>query len=194
MLIFLLILIFIILFPIKLKLSILFIDNKLKIFVYKFKIYPKKKKKIVKHTELKNNPINNAKSSQKTFEEEKKSRKKIEVNIKNLISSLMNNKIKPKLKLELLIDYSLGDAAHTAQIFGIINTLIYLNFEVLNLFIKLKTPKISITPIFNSELLVNTKINSILYINLAQIIYIAILVLKNIKRKGGVPLRETYGK
>lgn len=188
MLIFLLTLIIILIFPIRLKFSAYFVDNLFEIYFYKFKLYPRKIKETKDSSEA-----NTKETLNNKFSKKEKNNKKFKFNIKKIIYSLLNNKIKPRLKLKIFMDYSLSDAALTAQMFGIINMFIYSSFEILNLFIKINSPKLSITPLFDSNISINAKIDSILYINLAQIIYIAFLISKNIEKKGGVPLRETYG-
>ncbi|MGL4989982.1 MAG: DUF2953 domain-containing protein [Sarcina sp.] len=77
--------------------------------------------------------------------------------------------------------YSTGDAAMTAQSFGIINTFFYFIIDSLNLIFNVKTPDISINPIFEDNFILNTKLTCILYINLTQIIIIGIILLRNLK-------------
>ncbi|WP_066873745.1 DUF2953 domain-containing protein [Clostridium mediterraneense] len=186
----LIILILIFIIPVKIRLKITFSNKKLNIYLYKFKIYSNDKNIV--------NDNLNSKYDKENIEEEtpiKKNKKiNIKFNIENLITMFRNNKIKPISNLTLISDYSLSDCALTAQVYGLINTVVYSLISVMGLFVKINKSNISITPSFTDNSNLNFEFESIIYINLAQIIYIAFILLINIEKKGGAPNREYYGK
>ena len=178
--------------PIKIKLAILFYDNTLSIKIFNFKIFPRKekKKKDISDDKKKAEKDNTEKSKESFLS---KRLKKITIAKKDLFYNLINNKYKPKLKFDFRLNYSLNDAALTAQSFSGINTLFYLISSCFNLFFNFKSINTSIEPSFNSDIFINFKFNCILYINFTQIIFIAFILLKNLKLKGGAPLGDNYG-
>lgn len=180
-----LIIVLIILFvKFKLKVIAKFKNNNFELYIYNFKIFPKIKKNKKKNTMYiyNNNSSNNFKNTQK-----KKSRlnlsKKFSIKIINLINGLINNKFKPTLIVDIKGTYSIEDAAINAEIFGLINILLYFLVDLLNLFIE-TIPIFKITPQFENRNRFDANISCIIKINLAQIIFILILVIKNLTYKG----------
>jgi hypothetical protein len=181
------ILLLIIFVPIKIKLRVLFKENKLSVYIYKFQILPKKEKKEEDSTLAK-------KRKKKDTEKKEKKKflttflKKIRIKSMSLLDDLIYNKFKPKLRVKNNILYSLEDPALTAEIFGAMNLTIYSILSLIGLFLNL-TPIVQLEPTFINKTFFDIEFESILSVSLAQIIVILFLVVKNIKFKGGVPLR-----
>lgn len=124
-------------------------------------------------------------TNQKNKANDTKKKKWISIEVKSLITSIINNSYKPKFNIDTRCYYSLGDSAITAQYFGALNFFIYLIIDLLGIFFNVKDVTVDVEPKFNDDFNIDTELNCILYINITQIIIIAILIIKNIKFKGG---------
>lgn len=178
----LLILIFIIPIPIKINVSVH--NSKIEVYLYRFNIYPLKKQKKVK-------------SKNKTKKTVGTKSKKFKFNLhtfKSLIHSLDKNPIKPRFKIKLYMDYSLEDAAYTAQIYSTLWEIIMIVINILNVPLKVKIEKIALTPKFLNHYNINISLTGIIYINLAKLLFVLFLVLKSLFWHEEVkPLRGNYG-
>lgn len=138
--------------------------------------------------------------SKKTENEEKGKEKRVHLlkhfNIKkvNLINNFIDNKYKPKLIIYNEISYSLCDAAITAITYGLLSTVFYSLFAVINLFFNLKINSNKITPAFEDKIAINFFNKSIIKVNLVQIIIMIVIIIKNTRFKGGTQKGNTYGK
>jgi len=150
--------------PIKIKLS--YCNNCLKFYIYKFELnFFKKKKKDEKKENIKR----------------KKKTSKLKLNISDMLLIIKNiNKIKfkPILKLNILLNYGLADAAATGISYGIISYFISSLFSFLAVPFKIKKYKSAINPDFNNFKL-EAKIESIIFISLAKIMYMGFIIIKS---------------
>ena len=96
-----------------------------------------------------------------------------------IIKHINKIKFKPILKLNILLNYGLADAAVTGISYGIISYFISLLFNFLAVPFKIKKYKSSINPDFNSFTL-EAKIESIIYISLAKIMYMGFIIIKSL--------------
>lgn len=130
-----------------------------------FKIYLYKKFKIA----LKNSP-------EKEIRTRKKSNKaKIKLNFKSILDSLQTNRFKPLLNLSINMQYSLADAALTAISYGAIYGVLQgIYLELITIF-NIKKKNYDISPLFNDETSISFSIKGIIYLSIANIIYIAFL-------------------
>ena len=107
-------------------------------------------------------------------------------NARKVIKLLRRNKFKLGLKVHIKIYYSLEDAAHVAILYGVLSSVLsYLN-TVLSMFFNVKKYKFNIYPQYNNNY-VNFQITSIVFINLAKIIYICVIIIYNLKFKDRKP-------
>lgn len=83
---------------------------------------------------------------------------------------------KPSLKLKANIELGFDDAAKTAEMFGIMNYFIQLAFLFSKNFFKIRKIDYKITPNFQKSIF-QIKIHSIIWINIAKTIYIAVSIL-----------------
>ena len=130
-------------------------------------------------------------SSDNTKEESKeKYREKLrykKLSIKLLFKNLFNNSYKPYLNISSNIDFSVNDAAGTAIVYGLLNSLNPIIFKLLSSFFKIKNFNNKFNPIFKDKYIINISIMCILTINIAKIIYMLFLIKKsNIPIRGGV--------
>ena len=105
----------------------------------------------------------------------KKSNNKIKIDFKSILSSLQANKFKPLLNLSINMQYSLSDAALTAVSYGVIYGIlesIYL--ELITIF-NVKKKNYNISPLFNEHTSILFSIKGIIYLSIANIIYIIFL-------------------
>lgn len=180
----LLLLILIFIMPIPIKINVLVHNSKIEVYLYKFNIYPLRKKLKVK-----------AKHKAKETAGASKIKSKFNLNtFKSLIHSLDKNPIKPTFKIKLSIDYSLEDAAYTAQIYSTLWQAIMIPINILNIPLKVKIENIELTPKFSNRYNINISLTGIIYINLAKLLFVLFLVLKSLFwHKEVKPLRGNYG-
>lgn len=172
--VFLLVLIVIIFLPIPLKLKFTTFNKDYNVFIYNFslkKLIEKKTKGVPSKSKKKENP---------KIENQPKTKKVIDKS--GLISSLKNNKFKLKLKFTLLFDYGLDDAFNTAMIFPLLNSISPFLFFILEIPFSIKKYRMSVSPKFNCNF-IKLEIESIIFLSIAKIIYMTILILKNISKE-----------
>jgi hypothetical protein len=99
-------------------------------------------------------------------------------------------KFKPTLKLKLDLVYGLDDAAYTALLHGIITSLYPILIQFLSLFFKVKENNIKAQPEFNKFIL-KLEIDSIIFINLAKVIYMSLVTYKHLKQSKKENLANT---
>ena len=180
--IFLIIILLILLLPIPIKLSICYSKENYYIKLYKFTILKKGTKNGVENNkkkinEKKINEIKKKKTSNFFFTRS--------FDPKKIVKALDRNKFKPTLRLEGSLSYSLNDAAKTAISYGAISATMPLILRIINVFFKSKKFKFPITPQFKDDFIVNFDIKSIIFLSLAQIIYMLFLIAR-----GSVPKKE----
>jgi hypothetical protein len=168
--------ILILLVPIPVKLTVAYEDNKLCLYIYNFNIKLDKKAK--------------AKS--------KKAKKKVPKipelelsDLKELINRIDCSRFKPTLRMHISLIYGLLDACSTGVAYGIINSLSPFLYKMLTIVFKVKKFKLDVKPDFD-QLIINTRIKSIIFINLGKIIYILMIILKffkAIKQKHNEPCK-----
>lgn len=118
-------------------------------------------------------------SKEKKAKKAKEPKKNINLNtLWLLLKKLDNNSYKPKLYLNSNIDFQVEDAAYTAMIYGISNALIPFVERFINVFFSISSFKIHVNPLFNNENSVSFNIKSIIKVNLAKLIYMAIIIYK----------------
>lgn len=163
----------ILLLPIPLKITLSFSGKKaiIKIYNKEINITKRLKKKIKKASVKANDKI----------EEEIIHKDLVNPhNTKKIIRLLRKNKYKLSLKMKVNINYSLDDAAYTAFAYGLLHQLLSFVAASLGLFFNLKDFKSNIKPSYNKFYL-NFEITSIIFINLAKVIYICIIIIYNLK-------------
>jgi len=163
----------IILFPIHLKITLKYTNKILGIYIYKKKLKVNKPLKSSSKDKLESKP-------KKTFF------KPLSLSDLNLIIHKFKNlRFKPGLILNTKLEYGLDDAALVAILFGLIHSAYSLLYLTLINFVKVKNMGLKVTPHFKENNL-NIEISSIIYINLAKIIYMSFIILPsfmNIKNK-----------
>jgi len=155
----------VLLFPIKLKLSLKYINNKFKIY------FNSKEINIKKITKKKSKKIQIKKFSLDDYS--------------FILNKLHNNRFKPKLILKIDGDFGFNDAAITALTYGYLGCLNPILYNLLNYILDVKSIQTKLKPKF-SERIFNVTIKCIIIINLANIIYVTLLLLRrylHIKKK-----------
>ena len=146
-------LLFFIPFPVSISLS--YIDKEFAFKIYNIKIDIKKIK---------------AKNQKKKKSKHKK-RKRVPVT--DIFNILIQNKFKPSVKSRIHMMYGFDDAALTGITYGIFNIVCTFIFQVLNLVMNVKKFNTNIEPCFNKKIF-DVKFNCIIFISLANVIYIMI--------------------
>lgn len=146
--------------PLPLYLKFFFRDNKLSVFVYSFKIYPRR-------------------SVKKLIEEPKKHTFYPKVLYIKIFQNIYNKSghflYKSALKIDFDIKYGLNDAYTTAMSYGILQSLINSGYYFFNRIFRIVSYKPNIKLKYD-EFFLEFTVKSIIYINLAKIIYITLLI------------------
>lgn len=125
--------------------------------------------------------LNKLKSKKKHRSKLTKKNTNFKTNIQNLkifLKSIKNIKFKIPMDIEFNMSYGLDDAAYTAILYGILNSLIPPIFMILSKIFVFKKPKINLSPYFN-KFYFKIEITSIIYISFAKIMYIVLLLAIN---------------
>ncbi|AND84560.1 DUF2953 domain-containing protein [Clostridium tyrobutyricum] len=147
----------IIFIPFPVKLHIFYNNKKLNLYFFNINIL----NKITSNKKEFN--INSANSIKQLATTIKKSRM--------VFKRLLKIKYKPKINIDIDIVYGLDDAAYTAILYGLINSLTHSLLIILSRLFILKKQKINIKPCFNKSYF-KLEINSIIYVSFVKIIYI----------------------
>lgn len=159
--------------PLPIKITFLYNETNYYIKIYNHTLLSKSKPQKIKKQNTKQ--IKNRKNKESYL---KSSLKSISPNI--LISFLDKNLYKPKIKIKGEIDYSLNDAALTAISYGLISSILPFVYKIITIIFKPKKINLPINPLFQNNFLVNIDIKSIIFLSIAQIIYILFILLKAI--------------
>lgn len=171
-----LILLLILLIPIPIKFKVKYSKKELRFILYNIDI---------------TNKMNYIKNKTKLDIKYKEDRIPILSNtLKVSLNSLKAIKFKPSLKIKINVDYGLDDAAQTALAFGLISTFISILLKASGFFIRIKDEKVNIKPEFNKLILI-LEIDSIIFINLAKVIYISAIIYHNLRNKEKINLANT---
>ncbi|WP_195989557.1 DUF2953 domain-containing protein [Clostridium sp. D53t1_180928_C8] len=130
----------------------------------------KEKKEKTKSEDTKNDT--NINSKKKNFELNYK------LLIKNIYFRISRNKFKPSIKFKSDTIYSLGDASRTAIFLGVFYNINPILRYIFSIIFKVKVLDTDFKPIFKDKILFEITISSIITFNLAQIIYMGIIIYK----------------
>lgn len=158
----------VLLFPIPIKITLIYANEIFTLKIYNKVIIPSKTKK----TKAKNK--NKRSDYVKTDNEEKISKLKLK-DLKGIIELFINSKFKFTIRTKFRMDYSIEDAAINAITYGFLYQITAFISTILNLFFKVKnfTPTINIK---YNENFFKFESTSIIFINIAKIIYIVIVI------------------
>jgi hypothetical protein len=108
-----------------------------------------------------------------------------EINLKTLLLDLHNTnlKFKPLLRIKFDFSYSFTDAARTAISYGVLYQFPPLIYKLLGFLFKVSKFNYKITPIFEDKFLVKIEISSIIFLSVANIIYITIILFRCILKQ-----------
>ncbi|MEW8993063.1 DUF2953 domain-containing protein [Clostridium sp.] len=158
----------VLLFPIPIKITLIYANEIFTLKIYNKVIIPSKSKKA--KAKKKDKP----KDYIETPNEEKISKLKIK-DVKEIIELFINFKFKFTMRTNIKIDYAIEDAALNAITYGFLYQITAFISTILNLFFKVKkfTPTINIK---YNENFFKFKSTSIIFINIAKIIYMVIAI------------------
>ncbi|HCO74486.1 hypothetical protein [Clostridium sulfidigenes] len=158
----------VLLFPIPIKITLIYANEIFTLKIYNKVIIPSKTKK----TKAKNK--NKRSDYVKTDNEEKISKLKLK-DLKGIIELFINSKFKFTIRTKFRMDYSIEDAAINAITYGFLYQITAFISTILNLFFKVKnfTPTINIK---YNENFFKFESTSIIFINIAKIIYMVIVI------------------
>ena len=161
-------LLFLLFMPIPLKLSIKYLDDFYEIKFYKINLLSSDGgiiKKFIKDDTVKKYDTSH--------------------NIKEEVEEKAQEKIRgTKFSMILLFKNLSNDAAGTAILYGLLNSLNPIIFKILSTFFKIKNFDNKFNPIFKDKYIINISIMCILTINIAKIIYMLFLI-----KKSSIPIR-----
>lgn len=163
--------IFLFFIPIPVKIRLIYKDKILNLYVYSFKININKK-------------IKQFKEKPSKPEKKKKGFDKSIINldsIKLIVHKINCSRFKPTLRFLVNIEYGLIDAFSTGIAYGVIHSLSPFIYEALSVPFKIKKYNLKPKPNFN-QLKLSAVLESIIFINLAKIIYMLLIVLATIRK------------
>lgn len=168
------IIILVLLFPIPIKITLIYANEIFTLKIYNKVIIPSEGKK--SKAKKKNKPRDYV----ETPSGEEISKFKLK-DIKDIIDFFINTKFKFSIRTKINIDYSIEDAAINAIVYGILHQITAFISTILNLFFKVKNfvPNINIK--YNENFL-KFEGTSILFINIAKIIYMIVAIFHRYKR------------
>ncbi|NFB35881.1 DUF2953 domain-containing protein [Clostridium botulinum] len=159
--------IFILILIMPFKITVIYSDKKFNIYIYNFQW---KKGEDIKKQNYINKKIN--------VKKYKKKQKALKVTLEKC-------SFKPKANISTFLNYDLEDAAYSAIIYGVLQSLVPYIYRYLFKIFKLKNFNYNITPLFKNKNFIEFKFKGIFYISLVKIIYIYIsfkINYKNLKR------------
>jgi hypothetical protein len=156
----------ILLFPIPLKITLKYSKKILEIYVYNKKLQRKEHKK------------SKSKSKSKPAKIQKNTSYKSYTlsDIRLIINKIIGFKFKPTLNLTTKLEYGFDDAALVAILYGLIHSTYSFLYLLLLNFVKVKNIDHKVIPHFKEKNL-SIEISSIIYTNLAKIIYMLTIML-----------------
>lgn len=113
--------------------------------------------------------------------------------IRYYFNALKKNPFKPYTYLTFNMLFGLDDAAATAILYGLLCSAYPILYNILFKILKLKKYNVSVRPDLNNKV-IEFKINSIIWFNLAQIIYMAIILIKGVLLYGRSSNRKSNEK
>jgi hypothetical protein len=157
--------ILLLLLPIRVKLTLIYENNKINIYIFN--------KQINKKAKIAEEKVNSYNAKKLKFELKRFMPK----NLKKAIFRLKKNKIKPRLKMSIVINYGFDDAAVTGISYGILHSFSYIFYNFVSVIFKIKNYNFEVNPYFNTPML-NLRITGIISSNLVQIIYMLIIIYR----------------
>ncbi|MDR3596714.1 DUF2953 domain-containing protein [Clostridium sp.] len=100
------------------------------------------------------------------------------INLKSFLSNLYRLKFKPLLRIKFSLHYSFNDAAKTAVSYGVLCQLPQIIFLLSSIPFNVRKFDFKINPIFEDKFLLKFETSSIIFLSLANIIYMIIILLK----------------
>ncbi len=164
----------VLLFPIPIKITLIYSEEIFTLKLYNKIIIPSNDKK--KAAKKKATPKDNLEKE----DSNKTSKFKLR-DIKNITDALTNNKFKFSLRTKLNVDYATPDAAVNAVAYGLLYQALAIISAIFHLFFKVK----SIDPCINTKYNENYfkfKSTSIIFINIAKVIYIFISIFYRLNK------------
>lgn len=146
--------------PLPLYLTFSYSNNKLSVFIYKTKVFP----------------TQNTKKSLKKPKNKTLYPKLLYFKILQQIYNKSGHFLfKSSLNITFDINFGLGDSYNTAIFYGLLSSFINSGYHFFNKIFRIKNYQVLLTPEFNKSMLKFT-VKSIMFINLAKIIYMSILI------------------
>lgn len=152
-------------FPFKIKLSLIYQDNKIHVYIFSKQFHVKEK-----IAEDVTNACNAKKFSDALD-------KLLPKSFRRTINILRRNRLKPGVHFNCELNYGFEDAALTGISYGVFSSLSAAVYELISEFCNVRKYNFVINPQFNNPML-NFRISSIISINLVKIIYIVIILFK----------------
>lgn len=160
------VLILLVFLPIPIKITFNYKNNSISLCIFKFKVNLFRRIKSKRNIE----------KSTHTFKH-----KNLDLDTVKLVLHKINSlKFKPTLRVNINLDYGFLDASSTGIAYGIICSLSPFLYKLLSVVFKIKKYNTAITPDFDNIKL-SAQINSIIFVSLAKIIYIAITLFKSLR-------------
>jgi hypothetical protein len=157
--------------PTIVKVTLIYEDNKLSVYVFNkllnlsiFNNPPKKEEKTYETKAKPKKGNKNKKFLERLFEECFK-------------KDIFKGRFRPSIKIDCNIEYGFDDAALTGISYGLIYNFSSVLYNLVSKRLKVRKFKFNVVPHYNNPML-KFRITSIFYLNLAQIIYVLIIIFR----------------
>lgn len=170
------ILIILLFIPIPLKVRVSYKDNNFNFYLYNMNLTGK-----IIHTQ---------KEINRSIDRKEDQIPKYKNTLKIALDSIRDIKYKPTIKIRLNIVYGLDNAAYTALLHGFVTSFYPILIQLINMLFHVKESDIKAHPEFNKFVLA-LEVNSIIFVNLAKVIYISFIILKNLHKSKKINLANT---
>jgi len=164
----------ILLFPIPIKITLIYSKEIFTLKIYNKTIIPSEGKKTEKKRQQK------PKKHIETFGGEEISKFKLK-DIKDIFEFFINSKLKASIRTKINVEYAIEDAAANAIAYGFLHQFTGFIAVILNLFFKVNDFNSSINTKYNENFF-KFKSSSIIFINIATIIYMITVIFYRYKK------------
>lgn len=171
---FFLLMIILLLFPFPVIFKVIYLKDDFKITLFNFIIFNKEK---LLDKLRKNNDLYNSTNEEAEIKSKNQHKRLQKFSYKGILRAVKSNKFKPYLRVMGSFAYSLGDHAYTSICYGIISSILPFIYRGISKAFKIKHFDFPINPVCSDKPLLSFKFKCIIFMSIANTIYIVILIL-----------------
>lgn len=173
---FFLLLLLLLLFPFPIIFKVVYLKDNCQITLFNFIIFNMEKLQD-KLTKNNSNNLNNPTNEEVKVKNKNQHKILQKLSYKGILRAMKLNKFKPHLRIKGTFSYSLGDYAYTSICYGFISSILPFIYRSFSKFFKIKYFNLPIAPICSDKPLLSFNFRCIVFISIANTIYIIMLIL-----------------